>query len=69
MPNLAKYNARRAQLWATQFGMIDFDTGSALAASAEAVYVAGETHGAFEGEVNEGDRDAFVTKIGFVWPT
>jgi len=36
-----------------------------LAASAEAAYVAGETHGAFEGQVNKGDRDAFVTKIGF----
>ena len=32
---------------------------------AEAAYVAGETHGAFEGQVNKGDRDAFVTKIGF----
>ena len=62
---LAKYNARGVQLWTTQFGTGDFDTGSALAASAEAAYLAGETHGAFEGEVNKGDRDAFVTKIGF----
>jgi hypothetical protein len=62
---LAKYNPRGVQLWTTQFGTTDFDAGSALAASAEAAYVAGETHGAFEGEVNKGDRDAFVTKIGF----
>ncbi len=64
-PFLAKYNARGVQLWATQFGTSDFDAGSALTANADAAYVAGETHGAFEGEVNEGDRDAFVTKIGF----
>jgi hypothetical protein len=62
---LAKYNARGVQLWATQFGTIDFDAGSALTANAEAAYIAGETHGAFAGEVNRGDRDAFVTKIGF----
>ena len=62
---LAKYNARGAQLWTTQFGTDDFDAGSALTANAEGAYVAGETHGAFAGEVNRGDRDAFVTKIGF----
>ncbi len=62
---LAKYNARGVQLWTTQFGTNDFDAGSALTANVEAVYVAGETYGAFEGQVNEGDRDAFVTKIGF----
>jgi len=48
-----------------QFGTNDFDAGSALTANAETAYVAGETHGAFEGAVNRGDRDAFVTKIGF----
>jgi hypothetical protein len=62
---LAKYNPRGVQLWTTQFGTTDFDIGSALTANADAVYVAGETHGAFEGKVNRGDRDAFVTKIGF----
>jgi hypothetical protein len=53
------------QLWTTQVGTNDFDAGSALTANAEAAYVGGETHGAFEGSVNRGDRDAFVTKIGF----
>jgi hypothetical protein len=62
---LAKYNPTGVQLWATQLGTADFDAGSALTASTDAAYVAGETHGAFEGQVNEGDRDAFVTKIGF----
>jgi hypothetical protein len=62
---LAKFNARGVQLWTTQFGTNDFDAGSALTANAGGAYVAGETHGAFPGEVNRGDRDAFVTKIGF----
>jgi len=60
-----KYSPDGQEVWTTQFGTTDFDAGSALAANAGAAYVAGETHGAFEGQVNEGDRDAFVTKIGF----
>ncbi len=62
---LAKYNPRGAQLWATQLGTTDFDAGWAVTASPEDVYVAGETHGAFDGQVNEGDRDAYVIKVGF----
>lgn len=62
---LAKYNPRGVQLWATQLGTTDFDAASAVTASPEAVFIAGETHGTFSGQVNAGDRDAFVIKVGF----
>jgi len=62
---LTKYNRLGVQLWTTQFGTDDFDAGLAMAVNAAAAYVGGETHGTFEGEVNEGDRDAFVTKFRF----
>jgi hypothetical protein len=62
---LTKYDVKGAQLWTSQFGTDDFDSGLALTANAHAAYVGGETHGAFPGQVNEGDRDAFVTKIAF----
>lgn len=62
---LLKYNGKGAQIWTLQFGTDDFDAGLALAVGSTAAYVGGETHGAFEGQVNAGDRDAFVTKIRF----
>ncbi|MGH2660939.1 MAG: DUF1996 domain-containing protein [Actinomycetota bacterium] len=62
---LTKYNRLGAHLWTTQFGTNDFDAGLAMSVTAAAAYVAGETHGTFEGQVNRGDRDAFVTKLRF----
>lgn len=62
---LLKYDGKGAQGWTVQFGTDDFDAGNALTVAKTAAYVGGETHGAFEGYVNEGDRDAFVTKIRF----
>lgn len=62
---LLKYDGKGAQGWTVQFGTDDFDAGLALTVGLAAAYVGGETHGAFEGYVNEGDRDAFVTKIRF----
>jgi len=62
---LTKYNRLGVQLWTTQFGTNDFDAGLAMTVNAATAYVGGETHGIFEGEVNEGDRDAFVTKFRF----
>jgi hypothetical protein len=62
---LMKYDGKGAQAWTVQFGTDDFDAGLALAATKTAAYVGGETHGAFEGYVNAGDRDAFVTKLRF----
>ena len=62
---LLKYNLKGALIWTVQFGTADFDAGLALAVMSSAAYVGGETHGVFEGQVNAGDRDAFVTKIRF----
>ncbi|HEX9124470.1 MAG TPA: DUF1996 domain-containing protein [Actinomycetota bacterium] len=62
---LTKYDVKGAQLWTSQLGTDDFDAGLALTANDRAAYVGGETHGAFPGQVNEGDRDAFVTKVTF----
>jgi len=62
---LLKYNLKGALTWTLQFGTADFDAGLALAVTSSAAYVGGETHGAFEGQVNAGDRDAFVTRIRF----
>ncbi len=62
---LTKYDVKGALLWTSQFGTDDFDAGLALTANAHAAYVGGETHGTFPGQVNEGDRDAFLTKIAF----
>ncbi len=62
---LLKYNAKGALIWTVQFGTTDFDAAHALAVASSAAYVGGETHGAFEGHVNAGDRDAFITKIRF----
>jgi len=62
---LLKYDSKGAQTWALQFGTDDFDAGNALTVGPSVAYVGGETHGAFEGHENAGDRDAFVTKIRF----
>lgn len=62
---LLKYSSKGAQMWTVQFGTDDFDAGLALTVGSSAAYVGGETHGAFEGHGNAGDRDAFVTKIRF----
>lgn len=62
---LLKYDGKGTQVWTVQFGTDDFDAGNALTAGKTAAFVAGETHGAFEGYANEGDRDAFVTKFRF----
>jgi hypothetical protein len=62
---LVRYDVKGAQRWVTQFGTEDFDAGLALTADLHATYVGGETHGTFPGQVNAGDRDAFVTRIAF----
>lgn len=62
---LVKYNTRGAQLWSTQFGTVDEDTGRALAVNKASVYVGGSTNAAFEGQANAGGLDAFVAKIAF----
>ena len=53
------------ELWTLQFGTPDFDKVYGLAVNSRAAYVTGTTHGAFEGQLNAGDRDVFLTRIAF----
>ena len=59
------YEPKGTELWSLQFGTEDYDQVSAFALGSGAGYVTGTTHGAFEGQVNAGDRDVFLTKIAF----
>ena len=58
---LNKYTSDGAELWAHQFGTLldDFALGIAVGA-ADSPYVVGYTRGAFPGEINLGEGDAFV---------
>ena len=58
---LNKYTSDGAELWAHQFGTLldDFALGIAVGA-ADSPYVVGYTRGAFPGEINRGEGDAFV---------
>ncbi|MFL5738387.1 MAG: hypothetical protein ACJ76P_13810 [Actinomycetota bacterium] len=49
--------------WLRQFGTSAGDDGSAIAGDGSAVYVSGETKGAFPGRINNGGGDAYVRKI------
>ncbi|MCC6294661.1 MAG: hypothetical protein IT164_18555 [Bryobacterales bacterium] len=49
--------------WARQFGTNRAEYALAVAVSGDAVYVAGETAGAFEGATNAGGNDCFVRKF------
>jgi hypothetical protein len=60
-----RFEPKGTEVWTVQFGTVDYDKVSAYALGSGAGYVAGTTHGAFEGQVNAGDRDAFLTKIAF----
>jgi len=62
---LRKYSVKGFEDWTRQFGTPDFDAGLAVTVDATGAYVGGETHGTFEGQINAGDRDAFVTKLMF----
>lgn len=58
-----RYEPKGAEVWTLQFGTSDFDQAYGFALGPRAAYVAGTTHGAFEGQVNAGDRDVFLTRI------
>lgn len=62
---LSRYNSKGEAVWTRQFGTPDFDLPHGIAVDDTGLYVAGETHGAFEGQTNAGDRDVFLTKIKF----
>ena len=61
----AKFTRSGVQIWARQFGTADYDRAYGGALEPDGMYVVGTTHGAFEGQVNAGDRDVFVTRLRF----
>ena len=60
-----KYQANGAEDWTRQLGTPDHDEALAVSIDASGVYLTGLTHGAFEGQVNAGDRDVSVMKLRF----
>jgi hypothetical protein len=60
-----KYLPNGTQLWTRQLGTSDYDRVYGLSVERSGLYVAGTTHGAFEGQVNAGDRDVFVVRVAF----
>jgi autotransporter-associated beta strand protein len=58
-----KYDAAGNELWTRQFGTGDEVFARGIAVSASGVYVAGFAFGAFPGQTNAGDADAFVRKF------
>jgi Domain of unknown function (DUF1996)/Beta-propeller repeat len=60
-----RYEPKGIESWTVQFGTPDFDKVYGLAVGPRAAYATGTTHGAFEGQLNAGDRDVFLTKIAF----
>jgi uncharacterized protein DUF1996 len=61
----ARYLKNGAPVWSTEFGTNDFDQVYGAAVNGTSLYVAGTTHGVFEGQTNAGDRDVFVTRLAF----
>jgi hypothetical protein len=60
---IRRYEPKGTEVWTLQFGTSDFDQAYGFALGPRAAYVAGTTHGAFEGHVNAGDRDVFLTRV------
>jgi hypothetical protein len=62
---IVKYNHAGDLLWSKQFGTGDIDGAYGIGVDSTGVYVAGTTHGAFQGESNAGFSDVFVRKYNF----
>ncbi|MBU1509378.1 SBBP repeat-containing protein [Myxococcota bacterium] len=61
---LIKVSSDGDVLWARQWGTAGDDTAYAVTIdAADNVYVTGRTNGALDGEVNQGDFDAFLTRF------
>jgi hypothetical protein len=60
-----KYVANGTQMWTRQLGTTDYDRVYGLGLEPSGLYLAGTTHGAFEGFTNAGDRDVFVLRLAF----
>ena len=53
-----------AEPWTRLLGSTDNDYGFALTTgSDESIFIAGETHGNLDGQTNNGDYDAFISKF------
>jgi hypothetical protein len=66
-----KYDFGGRVVWTRQFGTARYDDALGIAVSAQGVYVAGNTMGAWPGHMNAGDYDVFVRKYdmngGVAW--
>ncbi len=49
--------------WTHQFGTSENERAFTLSANSTALYIAGWIHGAFPGQIYQGDRDVFVAKV------
>ena len=60
---IRRYSPGGAVSWESQFGTDKSDVASAVAVHGSgAIYVLGSTDGAFAGQSNSGDRDAFMRR-------
>ena len=50
--------------WTTQFGTKQADWVGGLTVTKHAIYVAGSTFGVFPGQINRGNDDAFIARLG-----
>jgi len=57
-----KHDTNGNEVWTRQFGTEGYDGASGISVNASGVYVAGNTSGAFPGQISSGSTDAFVRK-------
>jgi hypothetical protein len=60
-----RYLPNGTQIWTRQLGTTDYDRVYGLAFDADGLYLAGTTHGIFDGQTYAGDRDVFVLRLAF----
>ena len=58
-----KYNLNGVELWTQQFGTSAVEFARSISVDGTALYVGGETLGAFPGQTASGSRDAFISKF------
>lgn len=60
---LVKFGFDGTELWTRQFGTIEADNPWNVVADGTGIYISGTTWGAFPGETNRGETDAFLTRF------
>ena len=60
---LRRYRSSGKDEWTHQLGTLESERAFTLSAGTTGLYVAGWIHGAFPGEIYQGDRDVFVVKV------